>query len=56
MISSAHKEAKSFTAPLISFDEIHGSIKTLRRICAARVVTQLLLQRKEIAPGALSKA
>jgi FlaA1/EpsC-like NDP-sugar epimerase len=50
MISTGHKKVKIFTGPFISFDEMKGSIETLRRICAARDVTQLLLQLKEIVP------
>jgi len=41
---------KIFTGPLISIDEMKESIDSLRRICASRDVTQLLLRLKEIVP------
>jgi FlaA1/EpsC-like NDP-sugar epimerase len=50
MISTGHKKVKIFTGPSMSFEEMKESIETLRRICAARDVTQLLLQLKEIIP------
>jgi FlaA1/EpsC-like NDP-sugar epimerase len=50
MISTGHKKVKIFTGPAITFDEMKGSIETLRQICATRDVTQLLLQLKEIVP------
>ena len=50
IIPTEHKKVKIFTGPLMSYEEMKGSIETLRQICAARDVTQLLLQLKEIVP------
>lgn len=49
-LPTSHKKVKIFTGPLVSIDEMKVSIDSLRRICAARDVTQLLLQLKEIVP------
>jgi FlaA1/EpsC-like NDP-sugar epimerase len=49
-LPTSHKKVKIFTGPLISIDEMKESIDSLRRICAARDVTQLLLRLKEIVP------
>ena len=49
-IPTRHKKVKIFTGPMVSFEEMKGSIEILRRICAARDVTQLLLQLKETVP------
>jgi FlaA1/EpsC-like NDP-sugar epimerase len=49
-LATSHKKVKIFTGPLISIDEMKESIDSLRRICASRDVTQLLLRLKEIVP------
>jgi FlaA1/EpsC-like NDP-sugar epimerase len=49
-LPTSHKKVKIFTGPMISIDEMKESIDSLRRICSARDVTQLLLQLKEIVP------
>jgi FlaA1/EpsC-like NDP-sugar epimerase len=50
IIPTQHKKVRIFTGPVMSYEEMKGSIETLRQICAARDVTQLLLQLKEIVP------
>lgn len=49
-VPTRHKKVKIFTGPLFPQDGIKRLIETLQRICAARDVTQLLLQLKEIVP------
>jgi FlaA1/EpsC-like NDP-sugar epimerase len=50
MVPTGHKKIKIFTGPMISFQEMKGSIENLRQICSARDVTQLLLHLKETVP------
>jgi len=49
-ITTRHKKIKIFAGPTMSLDEMTRSIESLRHICAARDVAQLLLQLKEIVP------
>ena len=44
------REVKILTGPSLAYGEMTGPLETLRQICAARDVTQLILQLKEIVP------
>jgi FlaA1/EpsC-like NDP-sugar epimerase len=45
-----HEKVKIFTGPSLAYDEMRGSLETLRQICAVREVTQLILMLKELVP------
>jgi FlaA1/EpsC-like NDP-sugar epimerase len=47
---TCHEKIKTFTGPSLCCGEMRGHIDALRRICAARDVTQLVLRLKEIVP------
>jgi FlaA1/EpsC-like NDP-sugar epimerase len=47
---TSHEKVKVFTGPSLSFDAAKGHVETLRRICAARDVGELVLRLKEIVP------
>lgn len=45
-----HQRIKIFTGPSLPYEEVRGHIETLRQICMARDLPQLILQLKEIIP------
>ncbi len=47
---TCHEKIKTFTGPSLGYGEMRGHIEALRRISAARDVTQLVLRFKEIVP------
>ncbi|HWQ52167.1 MAG TPA: nucleoside-diphosphate sugar epimerase/dehydratase [Bryobacteraceae bacterium] len=47
---TCHEKIKTFTGPSLSYGEMKTHIKALRRICAARDVTRLVMRLKEIVP------
>ena len=49
-LPTSHKKVTIFTGPIVSIEEMSAIIESLRRICDARDVTQLLLRLKEIVP------
>ncbi len=49
-LPTRHEKVKIFTGPSLAYGEMTGPLETLRQICAARDVTQLILQLKEIVP------
>ncbi len=49
-LPTRHEKIKVFAGPLLAYGEMTGPLETLRQICAARDVTQLILQLKEIVP------
>lgn len=49
-LPTSHKKVKIFTGPIVSAGEMKEIIESLRRICQARDVTQLLFRLKEIVP------
>jgi FlaA1/EpsC-like NDP-sugar epimerase len=49
-LPTRHEKVKIFTGPSLAYDEMRVSLETLRKICAMRDVTQLILQLKEIVP------
>ena len=49
-LPTQHEKVKIFTGPSLAYGEMTGPLETLRQICAARDVTQLILQLKEIVP------
>ena len=49
-LPTRHEKVKIFAGPSLAYGEMTGSLETLRQICAARDVAQLILQLKEIVP------
>ncbi|HWR51664.1 MAG TPA: nucleoside-diphosphate sugar epimerase/dehydratase [Bryobacteraceae bacterium] len=49
-VPTRHDKIKTFVGPCLSYDEVRTHIQALRRICAARDVTELLLRIKDIVP------
>jgi len=49
-LPTRHEKIKIFTGPSLAYDEMRAPLETLRQICAARDVTQLILQLKELVP------
>jgi FlaA1/EpsC-like NDP-sugar epimerase len=49
-VPTLHEKVNIFTGPSLTYDEMRGPIDTLRQICAARDVMQLILLLKEIVP------
>ena len=49
-LPTRHEKVKIFAGPSLAYGEMTGPLETLRQICAARDVTQLILQLKEIVP------
>ena len=49
-VPTRHEKVKVFSGPSPPYEEIRVHIETLRQICAARDVAQLILRLKEIVP------
>ncbi len=49
-LPTRHEKVKIFAGPSLAYGEMTGPIEMLRQICAARDVTQLILELKEIVP------
>jgi FlaA1/EpsC-like NDP-sugar epimerase len=49
-VPTRHEKIKIFIGPSVTHEEMECQIESLRRICAARDVTQLVLRLKEIVP------
>ena len=49
-LPTQHEKVKIFAGPSLAYGEMTRPIETLRQICAARDVTQLILQLKELVP------
>jgi FlaA1/EpsC-like NDP-sugar epimerase len=49
-VPTRHDKIKMFTGQSLSYAEVREHITLLRRICAARDATQLVLQLKDIVP------
>jgi FlaA1/EpsC-like NDP-sugar epimerase len=49
-LPTRHEKVKIFAGPSLVYDGMRGPLDTLRKICALRDVTQLILQLKEIVP------
>ena len=49
-LPTRHEKVKIFAGPSLAYGEMTGFLETLRQICVARDVAQLILQLKEIVP------
>jgi FlaA1/EpsC-like NDP-sugar epimerase len=50
LLPTRHEKVKIFAGPSLVYDGMKGPLDTLRQICSARDVMQLILQLKEIVP------
>ena len=49
-LPTRHEKIKIFAGPSLAYGQMSGTLETLRKICAERDVTRLILQLKEIVP------